>query len=126
MPALETMEVPRPKPVESSTAAVSKRPPKVSLSLNCPRNIKINENVEIKELRNEKGTKRFFRITIPRELVKDAVGDAPKKIVKSMKRLADSSSSNDNDSEEHRVADNQSISHNGLTSHEESSEKPSK
>ena len=88
--------------------------------------MKINENVEIKELKNEIGTKRFIRITIPRILVKDAVGEAPKKIVKSIKRLADSSSSNDNDSEQHRVADNQSITNSVLTSHEASSVKPSK
>ena len=79
----------------------------VQLSLDIQRGLKINQHVEIKEIKNEKGTKRFFRITIPRSIVKNAVGEAPKKIVTSMKRFIDSSSSNDNeDSEEHREASN--------------------
>lgn len=106
----------------ASTPANTKRPLKVSISLNCPKNVKINENIEIKELRNETGTKVYFRISFPRSIVKDVVGDAPKKVIKGMKRLTDSSSSSENSSKEDK-----SLSRSVLTSREEdSSDKPSK
>ena len=72
--------------------------------MSCPKNLKINENIEIKEIKNETGTKVYFRISFPRSLVKDVVGDAPKKIVKSMKKLNDLSSSSENRSD-HKVAE---------------------
>ena len=93
--------------------------------MNCPRGIRINENVEIKEVKNEKGTMRITKITIPRRLVQDAVGDAPKRIVKSTKRLSESSSSAGNESQEHRVVENRSISRR-FNSSDASSEKLSK
>ena len=98
---------------------------KVSLSVSCPKNLKINENIEIKELKNDKGTKVYFRISFPRSLVSEAVGDAPKKIIKGMKRLNDSSSSSENRSDEHRVAE-QSLSNSDLTSNDGASLKNSK
>lgn len=94
--------------------------------MNCPRGIRINENVEIKEVKNEKGTMRITKITIPRRLVQDAVGDAPKRIVKSTRRLSESSSSAGNESQEHRVVENRSISRRFNSSQDASSEKLSK
>ena len=68
---------------------------------------------------------RITKITIPRRLVQDAVGDAPKRIVKSTKRLSESSSSAGNESQEHRVVENRSISRR-FNSSDASSEKLSK
>jgi hypothetical protein len=60
--------------------------------------MKINKKVEVKELINSSGDKRFFRISIPREIVRDAIGNAPKAISKTSKPLADESSSDEDDS----------------------------
>jgi hypothetical protein len=54
----------------------------VSLNLNGLSHLKINKAVEVKEISNDKGNQRFIKISIPRDVVKSAVGNAPKTIGK--------------------------------------------
>ena len=63
----------------ASTATASNRTlTKLSLSVACPKNLKINPRVQVKELIDSKSGDHYFRITIPRELVKDILGSGSK------------------------------------------------
>ena len=85
---------------------------KVKLSLACPQDIKINQNVQVKELTDTKSGARLFRLSIPRELVKDALLKPKSKTASSKLMSANIGSpiSRSSIDEEMRVADHVSDS----------------
>ena len=69
---------------------------------------------------------RITKIFILRDAVRDAVGDAPKRVVKSSKRLSETSSSADNQSQEPKLVENQSLARKFDSSDQDSCDKLSK
>ena len=64
-------------PAETNTSNLIST--KLSLSMACPKNLKINPNVHLKEVIDAKSGQHFFKILIPRDLVKDVLGGIKKK-----------------------------------------------